>query len=361
MKKFLTLIGVVSVVYLSACSSTSNYKGVYAETKTTTSLEVPPGLDKPDDKSAVLPELDSGPKSYSEYSNKGTVSKQGYLPAFKDMRFVRDGSLFWIEVKDYPENLWPDIRTFFQKLGFKMAYEQTKMGIMQTEWKENRQGLPTGWFMSWIGKLYSTGMMDSYRVRLEFDEDKAVARMFIAHRGLREVVEGEGNIEDVVQTKWIPRPADPELEIEMLMRFMMFRGKDEKEAQAIIAKVKTQQRATIVKQDDGMTLEVNDVFARAWRHVGIALDRMGVLVEDRNRSAGVYYIKLPETFEIETTSGLFSGLFSSKTKPSSDQYLLTIKEQGEVTQVMMKSRGEVGKDLPLVTQKLLTELQANIL
>lgn len=361
MKKFVLLVGVVSVAVLSACSSTSQYKGIYEQIETTSPLEVPPGLDKPDDNAEVLPELNSGPKSYSEYTSKGTNRKQGYLPAFKNMRFVRDGSLVWVEIKDYPENIWPDIRSFFRKVGFKMKYEQPQLGIMQTEWKENRHDLPTGWLMSLISGLYSNELLDSYRIRIEFDEDKVTTRVFIAHRGWREVVEGEDNNIDVVQTKWIPRPPDPELEIEMLMRFMAFRGLDEKIASETIAETKIEQRVSIIKQDDTLVLKVNEIFPRTWRHIGVALDRMGVLVEDRNRSAGVYYIKLPETFEIKDTSGLFSGLFSSTMKPSTDKYLLTVQENGDFTKIMVKPRGEVGEDLPLVTQKILSDLQVNIL
>ena len=117
------------------------------------------------------------------------------------------------------DSLKPPIR-----LGFKMISDQPALGLMQTEWKENRVGIPTGWIASLLGKLYESELMDSYRIRMEFDEEQSISRIFIAHRGMREVSEGESSgdliVEAGAKTQWIPRASDPELEIEMLMRFM---------------------------------------------------------------------------------------------------------------------------------------------
>ena len=361
MMKFQLLIGVVSVVLLAACSTTSDYKAVYGEIEKTPALELPPGLDQPDDKSDKLPEQ-AGSKYYSDYSSSGDKRPAGaFLQAYNKLRFVRDGSLYWVEAKDYPEKVWPDLRAFFNKVGLKINYEQPQLGIMQTEWKENRVGLPTGWIAGLLGRITSTGLLDSYRVRLEFDEDKVLTRIFISHRGMREVVQGEENNIDVVLTKWIPRKSDPELEIEMLMRFMAYSGIDEKQAKEAVAGVKIKQRTELVKQEDVITLRVNEIFPRTWRHVGLALDRMGVLVEDRNRSAGIYYITLPETFEVKQESGFLSAFLNSKSRPSTDKYLLAVQDKGDTTIVMVKARGDVGKDLPVVSEKILIELQKNIL
>lgn len=360
MRKLLVLIGVVSVAWLSACSSTTEYKGVYAETSSRGPLDVPPGMDTPQDEGGQLPVMEEA-KYFSEFTSQGgDLKDQEYLQTYKNIRFVRDGSLYWLEVKDSPQNVWPEIRAFFNRLGFKMILEQPRLGIMQTAWKENRVGIPTGWIASMLGKLYESELMDSYRIRMEFDEDRAITRIFMAHRGLREVVEGEeaaftGDA-GVASSKWIPRGSDPELEIEMLMRFMAYRGMDEGRAKEIIANTKPEQRSQLVTQDDSHMLRVKEVFARTWRHVGIALDRMGVAIEDRNRAAGIYYIRLPETFEIPA-----SGFFSSSKKPSSYDYLLSLVDKGDATQVTVKARGEVGKDLPVVSKKILTDIQSNIL
>ena len=51
-------------------------------------------------------------------------------------------------------------------------------------------------------------------------------------------------------------------------------------------------RARIEKANDGASrLVVDDSFDRAWRRVGLALDRTGFTVVDRDRSKGLYFVR----------------------------------------------------------------------
>lgn len=86
--------------------------------------------------------------------------------------------------------------------------------------------------------------------------------------------------------------------------------------------------------DGGALLTVPDGFERAWRRVGLALDRGGFAVEDRDRSNGVYFVRYidPESDARRTKEGGFlSGLFGSKRKE---------KTQTEVFQIRVESSGE---------------------
>jgi outer membrane protein assembly factor BamC len=91
---------------------------------------------------------------------------------------------------------------------------------------------------------------------------------------------------------WQPRAADPELEAEMLRRLMVRFGVEESRAQALVAEKAAPPRATLTKSADGeATLTLPEAFDRAWRRVGLALDRIGFAVEDRDRVAGIYYVR----------------------------------------------------------------------
>ena len=58
----------------------------------------------------------------------------------------------------------------------------------------------------------------------------------------------------------------------------------------------TPNRAEIVKSSDGTeALQVNEPFDRAWRRVGLALDRVGFTVEDRDRQKGQYFVRYADT------------------------------------------------------------------
>lgn len=355
MKSFVVVF-LLTLLGLSACSSTSEYKGVYDGAQVQQPLEVPPDLSQPANDSAIPDANVTSYLGYKESINAGSNDK--VLHDFKNMRFVRDGALFWLEVKDNDINVWHSMRDFLTSLGFKVVYEQPALGLMQTDWKENRVDIPSNWFAKMISKVYASEIMDSYRVHFEYDDDKQLTRVFIAHQGLREIQQGTDSlmVNAAADAKWVRRPSEPALEVEMLMRFMAFRGLDETVAKQEIAQTKIVEKAVVKAMTDGYVLEYSESFPRAWRLAGIALDRMGVLIEDRNRSAGVYYIKLPESFEL----GDKSGFFSSSNKPSKDTYLLALEDKGDNTLITVKARGEVGSDLREVSKKILDDIKSNL-
>ena len=352
------------VILLSACSSTTrDYKGVYEESEKSTELDVPPDLDKPITSNEVnLTELGQSVKSYSSYEqNLKDKPKSAFEYKYKGMEFKRDGTLFWLEVSAPAEDVWQDLRAYFGRLGFDIVTDNPAVGFMQTDWLENRVDLPTGWIGDILGTLFSVDIMDRYRVRLEWDHTQRISRVFIMHQGLREVVQGQDDNLSVVQTKWTVRPSDPELEVEMIMRFMAYRGLEETIAEQQIAGVKTQERVKFIEQDDAMRLELADSYERSWRHMTIAIDRLGYLVEDKNRSAGVFYIQLPETFEVKS-EGFFGSIFSGGfDKPKHDKYLIVLEDKGTQTIVTVKPNGDVTEDFKTVARKILKDIQANIL
>lgn len=348
---------------LSACSSTTrDYKGVYEASQDIDDITVPPGLDKPQTNSNDdLTRYGKHIKTYSGYEEQqNTQPVTRFAQNYKGMHFVRSGSLFWLEVADNGDRVWDDVRAFFTKLGFKFKVEQPRLGYLQTDWLENRVDIPTGYIAKMLGALYTSDLMDRYRIRLEWDAQKQITRVFITHQGLKQVAAGTENV-DVITTRWVPREADPELEIEMLMRFMAFRGVDEKQAEQQIAEVKYQPLSDIKKQGETESLEINAPFSRAWRHVGIAMDRLGYQVEDKNRSAGVYYIHLPESFDIPKQGGLFGTLFTSTVRPTQLKYLLVLEDKGETTMVKVKPNGDVPADMASIRDKILNDIKSNIL
>lgn len=357
-----------ALVLISACSSTPEYKGVYESEQEQAGLEVPPGLDAPQaDGELELPEQRDRVRTYSGYSD--TVlnkPRERMLNTYEDMRFVREGSLFWLEVEASPGQVWNDVRDFFRKVGFEIEHEYPQLGMMETNWKENRVNVPANWFGSLFGAVYSSELRDKYRIRLEPGRDEQSTRLFISHQGMKEVATDEDAAApiDPITTQWVPRESDPELEAEMLMRFMAHRGMDEDKAEQQIAASEDQaQRSELTQQAQEPALKIYEPFERAWRHVGLALDRLGVYVQDQNRSAGVYYIRLPEYFELEEGKGWFAGLFGSEAQtPQNMEYLLVVEEQGDISRVTLRSRGDIEPgQLAKVATVVLKRIQQNIL
>ncbi len=259
-------------------------------------LEVPPDLTAPStDERYIVPDINpSGSATYSAY-NKERTGKPGagstpLLPAADESgpHIERAGTQRWLVVKGEPEVVWPIVKEFWQELGFIINVETPSAGVMETDWAENRANIPQDIIRSILSKvldsLYSTGTRDKFRTRLERGE-ASTTEIYISHRGMDEVVEVG------TRTVWQPRPADPSLEAEMLARLMMRFGVEEARARTEVASPGSAQQRARIDRERGGILTLNEAFDRSWRRVGLALDRVGFTVEDRDRSQGIYFVR----------------------------------------------------------------------
>ena len=332
-------------------------------------LEIPPDLTQQSrDERYAVPDVSTskGSATYSAYSNvragqARTTTAQDLLPQVDKMRIERSGTQRWLVVGGSPEKLWPGVKEFWQELGFLVNVEIPEAGILETDWAENRAKLPQDIIRGTLGKvfdsLYSTAERDKFRTRLEKGAEPGTVEIYISHRGMYEIFVNEGKSE----TKWQPRPADPELEAEMLRRLMVRLGVEESRAKTMVAADQTQERAKLSRATDGAgALLLEEAFDRAWRRVGLALDRVGFTVEDRDRSQGLYFVRYVDP-EIDSKKkdddkGILSKLMfwkgGASDKPSQAQYRIHVKTTGESTTVQVLTR-EGGVDRSDISKRIL--------
>ena len=289
---------------LSACGSVQNLlddsQGIDYQSATQqrgNSLEVPPDLTQlARDNRYTLPERGTATFSQMAVTQPGVARMQAapVLPDQTGMRIERAGDQRWLVVDAAPETLYPLIRQFWQDMGFLILIDLPQAGIIETDWAENRANIPQDIIRRTIGRvfdaLYSTGERDKFRTRLE--RNGSSTEIFISHRGAREEVLGTQRDRIV----WMPRDADPELEAEFLNRLMVALGADQARAQAGVqaaaSGAATQPRARFEGSAAAPeAVLVDEGFDRAWRRVGVVLDRTGFTVEDRDRSAGIYFVR----------------------------------------------------------------------
>ena len=329
-------------------------------------LEIPPDLTSPNrDERYAVPDISpKGSATYSVYSGErsGTrnAAAQEVLPQIEKMRVERSGSQRWLVVTGAPDKIWPGIKEFWQEMGFIVNLELPDAGIMETDWAENRAKLPQDVIRSALGKLldqiYSTSERDKFRTRLEKGSEDGTTEIYISHRGLYEVYASEGKD----RTMWQPRPADPELEVEMLRRLMVRLGTDEARAKTLLAAEPRQERARLSRAADGVgALELQEAFDRSWRRVGLALDRVGFTVEDRDRTKGLYFVRYvdPEAGEKKKDTGFMSKLAFWRSDKSSDpasqqQFRVYVKSEGSASTVQVLTR-EGGVDKSETSKKIL--------
>lgn len=339
----------LALTALAGCSSLSSMlepgAGLdYKSAGKAPSLEVPPDLTQLQRENRyAIPEANRGVATASGYTLQQEARPTTAVVApngTPDMHVERAGSERWLVVKESPEELWPQIKDFWQDSGFLISEERPQAGVMETDWAENRAKIPQDFIRSTLGKaldsLYSTGERDKFRTRLERRPDGST-EIYISHRGMQEVVTGQQQD----GTMWEPRPSDPGLEAEFLSRLMARLGVDNAQAKATVANAVSQPaRAKLVKNSSGEYVQVDEAFDRAWRRVGLALDRVGFTVEDRDRTQGLYFVRYVDPVEDQKASskGFLSKLFSSGSKDkekSAQRYRISIKGTGDVSQVVV--------------------------
>lgn len=285
--------------------------------------------------------------------NVGAGSASASPTTLPDMRIERSGNQRWLSTSLPPEKLWPQLQTFWAERGFVLITDQADLGLMETEWAENRAKLPQDVIRQTIGRVfdsvYSTGERDKFRTRVE--RTATGTEVYISHRGLVEVYSNQQKD----STVWQPRPTDVQLEAEFLQRLMVKLGAKEEQAKVAVASAPAPlAKARELEGTATPSLQLDDSFDRAWRRVGLALDRSGFTVEDRDRSQGTYFVRyVDSSARKKDEPGLLSRIFSfgksDNNQSALARYRVTVKADGERSTVAVlpaqgnASTGDVGK------------------
>lgn len=376
MKRKVLLAALVVPVLLAGCGSLFESKKIeYKSAGKLPPLDVPPDLTQPskDEKYTVPDITPKGSATFSAYSGERTMQAvrtptgQEVLPQVAKMRVERAGSQRWLVVSGSPDKLWPNLKSFWQDLGFIINVDLPEAGIMETDWAENRAKIPQGIIRDTLGRaldfLYSTPERDKFRTRIEPGMQPDTTEVYISHRGMYEIYTDEGKTE----TRWQPRPADPELEAEMLRRLMVRLGVDETRAKTMVAEAVQEEKAKLLPESAGGGLQVLEPFDRGWRRVGLALDRVGFTVEDRDRTQGIYYVRYVDPEIDVSKSGDKEGFFAklafwrdSKVDPAKrPKYRIQVKAAGDASLVQVLS-AEGGVDSSETGKKILRLLHEQL-
>jgi outer membrane protein assembly factor BamC len=342
----LTLVSVA--ISLTACGTLDTDKVDYrsATSVKAPTLDIPPDLTQlsKDTHYAVVGGTVSASAMKSGQPVANVAPAMAIAPAsIGDVRIERAGNQRWLVVKRPAEKLWEPVKDFWQENGFLLAVDQNTLGIMETDWAENRAKLPQDFIRASLGKLldslYSTAERDKFRTRLERSVS-GETEIFISHRGMVETF--SSNQKD--STVWQPRAVDPELEAEFLRRLMVKLGATQEQAKTLVATSDVTKKTAVVTTENGQpAIRIEEGFDSAWRRVGLALDRTGFTVEDRDRKQGVYFVRYVPLSADNTEPGFFSKLFSSSDKNSdAAKFQIAVRSTANVTTVsVLNGKGAV--------------------
>lgn len=351
-----------ATVLLASLGACSSLEGMFSSDKVdyrtaarqTQGLEVPPDLTQlaRENRSQVQGGTVSAAALQQQQQQQGTgpAAKRGPAPnsqlainAAGDAKLERAGDTRWVHSSLPVEQVWPQLRAFWQERGFQVASEKLELGVMETNWAENRAKLPMDIIRSTIGKVfdfaYSTGERDMYRARVERSAAGGTD-IFIAHRGMQEIYTSSQRD----QTTWQARPTDPLLEAEMLSRLLLKLGGKAEAAETTVATAEAPKPAIPPGPQFGArgralsevpdSLQVNEDFERAWRRVGQSLDRHGFTIEDRDRNQGLFYLRYADPNQAgKEEPNFFQRLFKGEQAQTNSRYRISVKTQGNVSTV----------------------------
>ncbi len=377
-KRFSIALMIVPLLLLAGCGSVDvnevlpdkavEYK---REKQAGKNLEVPPDLTSRrfNDRMSVPDNFAGVATNYSEYATdrklrgvEGQARSGGaVLPEHPKVKEMRDGDMRWLVIDAPTDAVWDKLIEFWQNQGILLEEQDPELGIMRTAWLENRANISRDFVTDAVRKvfdgLYETSLRDQYRLRLERVGDNQT-EIYLTHYGMEEklVTDSQGDAENTV---WEPRPRDPNLEAVMLRRIKSFLGAADEREQ--VARKAQKPQSQLVQGRDGVKLLVGDEFSRAWRLVGLALDRVGFAVEDRDRSAGIYYVRYNDPAAQSESGGLLSKLkFWGDDKPDRNiQYQIKLAPQGQATEVLvLDAKGQ--RDQTPTAKRILKLLQEQL-
>jgi outer membrane protein assembly factor BamC len=307
---------VLLTLFLSACDSipfidnSSDYKKGTGRARP---LEVPPDLTSVNSSDAY--NVPGGATSYSAYSEQQEGQEAGVEQVLRSpdgVRMEKAGAQRWLVVDAPAEKVWPIVREFWLDQGFAVRVENPDTGVMETEWirsdkikvEEDTRSYGER-FDKWMDSL--SGMADrrKFRTRLERGEEKGTTEIFMTHRTVAGTPDdGKERIQTQlgeIETGYRADPTDKtvkvdqfeeDMDAELLRRLMVKLGVADDRAKEIAKNPVREKRAEVVKAaDQSVTLKLKDSYARGWRRVGLALDRVGFVVEDKNRDQGMFYVR----------------------------------------------------------------------
>jgi len=314
--------------------------------------------------------VQDGTATMSEYSQavkKSSQMRTNVLTGIPGMKIERDGDKRWLVVDKSAASLYPQIKDFWQENGFLLLIDSPSTGILETDWAENRTKIPQDIIRRTLGKvldsLYDSGERDKFRTRLEVQKPE-VTEIYISHKGAIEVPLKDAST--TISTRWTVRPSDPELEAIFLTRLMERLGMTQEQAKAQItttAAAPKTPKAKLIEDGAETRIDMTQSFDRAWRDVGLALDRSNFTVDDRDRSKGIYFVRYVNPKDLGDSRGWFGRTFG-KTDDADKKakvYRVVVQDRGQ-NQIVISVQDSDGKPENTATgNQLLTTLDRQLI
>ena len=310
-----------------SCSSISDFDIIdditapdYVSSSRARKLEIPPDLSQIETQSDY--EVPGEGKSYKNYQKKQNAPQSKAVKVVEDpqgLKIIKSGNMRWLLVKKDPDTVWPHVQDFWEDMGFRVRVANKNTGVIETEWISTSD-LNTGTSSTldkWFDAMSGFADKRKFRTRLEMGSQEGTTEIFLSHRSATSAtdqhkrIKGERGVDFEIEEvyrlpEYIPdgqekervieitdemRVEDHEINSEILRRLMVKLGATDFDAKERIQNPQEIIKAELVNSEQGYFIKMADPYDRAWRRLGLALDIIGFITEDRDRSEGIFYVK----------------------------------------------------------------------
>jgi len=366
---------------LLGCSTTEDFfdditSPDYVNSSKAKRLEVPPDLSEIEASSEY--NVPGKAKSYKDYldreqklvSENNNPDRKKIIENPDGMKIIKSGNLRWLHIEKEPDMIWPHVKDFWEDLGFRVLVSNKRAGIMETEWMDTndikldqaQKGILSN-FDQWLDSLSGFADKRKFRTRVEIGEGGGT-EVYISQRSAEAAADQHARILETRSSDYNPSTIykieeyksdgdskkvdldikekreidDYEIDSELLTRLMIKLGATDFEAKAKVENPEVIIKTEFVDKKNDFYIKMYDPYDRSWRRLGLALDIIGFVTEDKNRSEGIYYVRFSET-EIPTETqeeeeGLIDSLIfwgnDEETKEKDEKEkdkLVTIEEE----------------------------------
>jgi len=322
----------------------------YYSDKSVTSLEIPPDLTKPAyENSFRLSEYvsDINPNIVN-LTNKEKLEEQKHevLTVPSDIQVKKSGTRRWLVVDKSPDLIWDLSRQFLKEQGFVIKKSNKKIGVMETDFLENKPEIPAksmgfirAVLQSTIDNVsYTLPSVDSYKIRIEPTESGQKSEVHLSVSSMAEVITGTGKDET---TLWQSKERDIALENQMLYQLMLYLGGDSANAREKIINAQEEGKIT-VSLADGINgyakLQFKLNLIDTWDNMSWALSNLNVNLEDKDLKEKTFYIQVARTAD----KGIMSKIFGEDA--IFNPYQLQLKELSpSLTEVYFNDISEINE------------------
>ncbi len=344
MRSSVVTILFVSAIVLGACGGPSADLE-YLDSRAKPNLEIPPDL--------TLVKVDSGFELPAIFSGDGTGSgnKIPVLASVESIKLKGYSDFYWLSIDEPAENLYQLVKEFWASEGFTLAMDEPVIGIMKTHWVFNKEGGEDE-DRSFLAKIFSrnelSSSQDQFITRIARDAETAKSQIYISHRGTEyepKRLQVTPQIDDDDQpADWKFRASEPEFEVEMLSRLMLYLGLRQLEVDQKLSNIKLFAPMASIHNDyaeDETYILVKDEFTRAWYRTLHQLERLNFNVVsadfDRGLTGNSGTLLVETGTEVEVSKSGFFSFFSDKKTVNKQIKLEFSEETHEITRISMET------------------------